>query len=116
MKCAVAVALVLYSASCAAAADFTGLDLQYLCNSHDDKAVSMCEMWIGGFMRGLSAAQAISKQQRVTCLPNGSTGEQGVLIVQKFLKDSPQLLHQPADVLAFVALTRAFPCGRGNSN
>jgi hypothetical protein len=67
-------------------------------------------------MRGLFAAQATAKQQRVTCLPSGSTGEQAVLIVRKFLKDSPQVLHQPADVLAFVALTRAFPCTGETSN
>jgi hypothetical protein len=111
LACSLVVAL-----SSQAWAQFTAMMLHNICASDDERENTGCDMWIGGFEAGLFAAQAASpKDRRITCLPNGFTGGQAKLIVIKFLKDHPNILHEPADVVAFVAISQAFPCPKSSN-
>ena len=94
-------------------ADFTGNDLHTLCTLDTEKTKTACRMWITGFLNGLTMAQVLSKQQNkepVTCIPNGVTGDQARMIVEKYMRDRPNVLHLSGEPIAAFALTRAFPC------
>ena len=118
MKLGIFGAFMVSCLSAANAGDFTGMQLRELCTAGSDAPEqNICRTWISGYQAGLFAAQTIAKAHRVTCLPRGFTGDQAWLIVEKFMKDHPNILHGRADVIAFVALSEAFPCGSPkNSN
>ncbi len=67
-------------------------------------------MWISGFEAGLFAAQHAAGMNMSVCLPEGITGEQAILIIEKFMKENPKILNMGADVVAHFALWQAFPC------
>jgi hypothetical protein len=72
-----------------------------------------CHTWIIGFFDGLLWAQAMARIKHltpVTCFPNGLTGEQVRLIVEKHLRDHPEELHHSARLIVAIALDQAFPC------
>jgi hypothetical protein len=88
---------------------FTGMELRQLCvGTKSDQ--DLCGIWISGFHSGLGAAQSTAKDARVTCIPNGTTGDQARLVIEKFMAEQPNVLHLGADAVSFIALTRAFPC------
>jgi hypothetical protein len=91
------------------AGEFTGMELRELCVG-TKASQDLCRTWISGFHAELGAAQATAKDARVTCIPNGTTGDQARLIVEKFMTDQPNVLQLGADVVSFLALSRAFPC------
>jgi hypothetical protein len=90
-----------------ASAEFTGLQLRELCAEKDKR---FCRLWISGFQAGLFATQQSRQLGMEVCLPNGFTGAQATLIVEKFMSDFPNTLHLTAEPLVFEALFRAFPC------
>ena len=81
---------------------------------------SVCKTWVSGFYSGLAMAQVdASTNHKVpaTCLPSGSgaaSTDQMRLIIQKFMRDNPQLLNQPMEMVAFLAIQGAFPCPKSN--
>jgi hypothetical protein len=44
------------------------------------------------------------------CIPKGVTNYQVQAVVVKFLKDNPEQLHMPANLLTLAAVTKAWPC------
>jgi hypothetical protein len=111
------IALIVLSASPLNAQSFTGLDLNGACTGKDQEAQHTCAIWISGFQAGVLMARiaAEATQDRV-CLPDGFTGEQARLIVEKFMRDNPAVLHKSATVVAMSALFEAFPCKVENPN
>ena len=103
-------------ASPAGAEGLTGNVLYEACTDRDNAAnQTICQTWMAGFTSGIFGAQAEAHRRSltaVTCLPNEITPGQTRLIVEKFMKDNPKLLHHPADAIAFVALSEAFPCNK----
>jgi hypothetical protein len=84
---------------------FTGNTLKERC---DDAESGVNSSFCLGYIIGVADSLSIN-----ICAPGGSGGVtvgQFVSIVRKYLNENPESLHRPADVLAFNALTRAFPC------
>jgi Ssp1 endopeptidase immunity protein Rap1a len=103
-----AIAVVaLLSVSTEGKADFTGMDLLE-CRG----AKTSCEAWIAGFEAGLFAAREGEKHNKSVCLPEGFTGKQAALIVDKYMKEHPEMLHFNAGPIVFLALWGAFPCSK----
>jgi Rap1a immunity proteins len=93
-------------------ADFTGTDLFECTGGVSAAAKKSCEAWIAGFEAGLFAASEGEKYNKSVCLPEGFTGKQAVLIVDKYMKEHPEMLHFNAGPIAFIALWGAFPCSK----
>jgi hypothetical protein len=115
MKVAVAVLVLIGSSNAVVAGEFTGMELRRLCVGEKEDQ-DICRTWISGFHSGLRAAQSIAKEARVTCIPNGTSGDQARLIIEKSMADHPNILQLGADVVSYLALTRAFPCPSKKSN
>lgn len=112
----IAAALLIFSASNSFAAGFKGTELNEMCASENKGMKNICNMWISGFQAGIAAGRSAAKTDFSVCLPDGFTGNQATLIIEKFMKDNPATLHNPAEVVAFYALSREFPCKSPNSN
>ena len=44
------------------------------------------------------------------CFPEEVTNEQTIKVINKYMEDNPQDLHQEFNALAIVAIKKAFPC------
>jgi len=44
------------------------------------------------------------------CWPDGSSIRQAIHVIRKFIADHPEMEHLPTTVIAFRALSEAFPC------
>jgi hypothetical protein len=98
-----------------AADGFTGQSLYTLCNLKDKVSETGCETWIAGFFAGYHFARMLTADQRkeaTTCPPEGISGEQARLIIEKFMRNNPQVLHFSADAVAASAIDQAFSCDR----
>jgi hypothetical protein len=102
---------------------FTGIMLHEACtagNAGDQFGEHICLMWVSGFVQGMYWSQELADFKnlpRTTCLPvssdgTGVTGEQARLIVEKYMRDHPELLHKSARAVAGTALVLAFPCNK----
>ena len=71
-----------------------------------------CLGYLGGFADSLKLSASLFKpQNQKVCLPDkGTSNEQLVRIVTKWLKDNPQDLHQSGRMSVLIALGNAFPC------
>ncbi len=70
-------------------------------------------MYITGFQAGINAARVMKETTNSSiCLPDGFSGQQAVLIVEKFMKDHPEMLHYDQTIVVSMALVQAFPCGK----
>lgn len=59
-----------------------------------------------GYAEGL----IIGDNDRTICVPQDATPRQFMLVVEKYLKEHPEELHEPAYRLIDIALMEAFPC------
>lgn len=72
-----------------------------------------CAGYVVGFINGIQAAVTASKTERLFCPPDGWTAAQMARVVHKYLTENPAELHEPALLVSFTALSRAFPCPLG---
>jgi hypothetical protein len=87
------------------------MDLLEGCTGGVQQAKMSCEAWIAGFEAALFGAHEARKRRNMSvCLPEGFTGKQAVLIVEKYMKEHPEMLHNNAGPIAFLALWSSFPC------
>lgn len=92
---------------------FSGEDLRHLCASEDTFASTICTSYLSGYVEGHEVTVQVSKAQRVFCLPAGGvTGANLGLVVDKWLDEHPQRLHEAALGLVTLALIDAYPCKR----
>jgi hypothetical protein len=108
---------ILVACPAAAQSPFTGMMLHEACTSKIEIGEHICLMWITGLVQGMYWSQELADFKnlgRATCLPEpqGVTGEQARLIVEKYMQDHPEQLHQSARSIAGTALVRAFPCNK----
>jgi len=61
-----------------------------------------------GYCMGLIIG--VSQTSSRICLPKGVTNKQQVLVVEKYLKNTPEELHYSASSLAEYALSMVWPC------
>jgi hypothetical protein len=99
----------------APASEFTGNKLQAHCADQSDTGRLICVFFLQGLVAGIEAGDG-SKQKdpRIWCFPEGATLKQGRLVVEKYMRENPQMLHQDAAVVAVSALMLAFPCRTSN--
>jgi hypothetical protein len=86
----------------------TGADLYANCQSKGQMDEMACVAYIGGFSEGLLLGTTLGSGSY--CPPKGLGSQQTRLIVEKFLRDHPERLHEHAAFLAAHALTTAFKC------
>lgn len=49
-------------------------------------------------------------EKRYICFPEGNTYYQTLKIVEKYISDHPEKMHEQVSVLTYNALVSAFPC------
>jgi hypothetical protein len=98
------------------AAALTGNGLQEFCSGPEGSSKSLgCTLYVQGFVAGVQPADGTKrKDTRMWCFPDGSTIGQTRLIVEKYMRDNPQALHQEASIIVRKALLFAFPCKNSN--
>lgn len=100
--------LILLSLVWPASADdgLTGKDLDLICrNKGGDQ---MCAMWTNGFLLGIIAARDTGLT--AACPPPKTTGAEARLIIEKFMREHPEVLQFGVWGVANSALAAAFPC------
>jgi hypothetical protein len=100
----------------AARAEATRNELEWLCSQPKGSVSEVfCEAYISGFMAGAVAQQnSMIAGYPIICIPMHATGNQAVQIVEKFMRDRPETLHQPGARIVGLALLSAFPCRKPN--
>lgn len=62
-----------------------------------------------GFVKGVRGASTAAPHG-IFCIPHEVTTDQLIRVLHKFLTDNPNMLHEPENMIAFLALEGAFPC------
>jgi hypothetical protein len=101
-----ALVLAAFAPPTPAAATNTGNDLKRYCESEGFQK-GVC----AGFIVGVSHT-GTAFRTKVFCIPEGVENGQLLAIVQRFMSDSPQSLHEPGVVIVAKAFAGAFPCPR----
>jgi hypothetical protein len=98
----------------AQADEMTGKELYAYCSKDRGAENLMCAAYIAGFVDGVVMGQPLSLDmtQGQVCLPRVIDARQARIATQKFMQESPDILHEPARLVLSAALWRAFPCGR----
>jgi hypothetical protein len=55
-------------------------------------------------------AAIVDNYEPLLCIPEGTTDEQVIEVVKKYLNEHPEQLHRNASIPVVKALGRAFPC------
>ena len=85
---------------------FSGQELLNDCTSKKALPRGFCI----GFVNGLVNGYVFSDRNTYLCPPANSNVGQWERVIIKYLEDNPQMLHEPASVLAINAMFEAFPC------
>ena len=92
----------------------TGADLYKFCSYPRDSPEDLvCNTYIRGFDDGMliSSVAFTPKAKKRFCAPSKVIDLTQVrLIIDKFLREHPQILHFEAGVLGGLAISQAFPC------
>jgi hypothetical protein len=91
----------------AAFEDVTGANLKKICTSYVDIPSNTSDGMCIGYVVGV---MSVMEYINVLCLPDKSTHAQAALVVQKYLSDHPEKLHENAEELVIESLQEAFPC------
>jgi hypothetical protein len=94
----------------------TGNELQNYCSApRDTQFDAACTQYVQGFLGGIEASSGgMSKDAKIWCIPDGATIGQARLVVEKYMREHPEGLHQPASLVTGLALMFAFPCKISN--
>lgn len=94
-----------FLAPLSAAIAYDGNELLRDCNNYAVSKGDFGQGWCAGFINGLFLDSSLR-----FCPPQGAKNKQKVLVVEKYLRDHPELLHRRADSLIKEAFARAWPC------
>ena len=94
----------------AIADEFSLLQLHHVCTDTDARSQSACSGFLAGYIAGLQMGVATAKQGKLICFPNNFSFDQIKLIIEKLLRDEPQVVNLPAHQVLTVALQHAIPC------
>jgi hypothetical protein len=117
MRHAVTIPLFIFLLTVPAAAELTGIQLQEACNESDPQSSlgALCLSYASGLADGFRMGRASAEAKMPLCLPEAMTsGAQARLIIEKYMRDNPDKLHQSAAVVGSTALARAFRCSNSN--
>jgi Rap1a immunity proteins len=93
----------------------SGIKLERLCNdvvgSSQD---NLCVAYIIRVTQGIALGMSEAKREHVYCVPDNVSGGKIREIVQKYLRDHPENLDLPAQMLIALAIHMAFPCPNSN--
>ena len=108
--------LAVFLISPKSAAALTGNELQEYCSGPKGSGFGLaCAEYIHGFVSGFLAADHTKrKDARILCFPMDATIGQARRIVEKYMRDNPQSLHQDASIIVGKAILLAFPCKNSN--
>jgi hypothetical protein len=86
----------------------SGAELYGYCLAKEGTQNVTCSAYIRGLLDGLTTRE---KHPTRYCTPeDGIDVDQARLLVEKYLQDHQEKFHQPAGILASLALMEAFPC------
>ena len=89
----------------------TGNDFLSQCEVGSDAlSEAYCLGYIAGLVDRDAVAQGLNEGAGMICLPEESNLRQSVDVVLEFLRETPEVRHESARILALIALGRAFPC------
>jgi hypothetical protein len=89
------------------ALEITGNDLSRYCES---SLADFNKGFCAGFITSTWYAFFSAREQRYFCDPPNATVDQAIKVVEKYLADHPEGLHEEAMVLVFDAWEDASPC------
>ena len=76
------------------------------------KAVS-CIGYVSGFLDATGMIHSVRPQTQMVCVPvGGITNDQGIRILVKHLRGTPETLHESGRMSLLVALAKTFPCAK----
>jgi hypothetical protein len=70
--------------------------------------------YLRGVTDGINMAAVGGDAKLRVCIPKGVTLGQTRLVLEKYLTDNPDKLHESAGLLTFSAIYLAFPCKDSN--
>jgi len=88
----------------------TGNELYRLCTEGTRGNSAVCAAYIRGIHEGMSLGEGMAKEGVDYCPPDGLRGEQTKLIVEKYMREKPEIMHKGAGILVGSALYKAFGC------
>ena len=89
----------------------TAGDLQSQCaKPEQDRA---CSAYALGYAEGVTAA---NKENVTICVPKGVGGRELRLVMDKYLKDHPERLHEKVSIVLGAAFAGAYPCQKPNES
>lgn len=93
----------------------TGTDLKDICDRDSSTFRLACLMYIAGVSDGLNLAPSFyksyeDKTDEIICFPGGVKQSLRRTIVESYLKDHPDILEFPAEVLIYMALKEVWSC------
>ena len=94
--------------TCAGA--FTGSDLYRMCTDGARENASVCAAYIRGIHEGIGLGEGMFREGVNYCPPDDLRGEQTRLLVEKCMREKPEIMHRGAGLLVGGALYRAFGC------
>jgi hypothetical protein len=94
------------------AAALSGTELYTLCSAPAGSTKEVaCISYVRGLLDGIDIGAGVPEFTARYCPPNGGIETtQARLIIEKQMKDHPELLNRHAVVIAASALQEAFPC------
>jgi len=86
-----------------------------LINKEDASSVSFtkAEHCYGLLIGTVETHELLSKHnnsENFFCLSSGVTNNQAIMVIVKYLKEHPEILHRSASTLILLALQKKFPC------
>jgi len=79
----------------------------------DAAGAAACTAYLGGFMDAVSLNASTTLGRRSICFPEGGISDaQAASLFVKYLRQNPQSLQSAGRASLYVALVRAFPCGK----
>lgn len=89
----------------------SGMTLFQACEFTDSPALQgVCSSYIAGVASGVAVGMYYSQHNITYCPPANVTGEQLMLVVEKYLRDHPEQLNYDASLIIGQALHVNFPC------
>ena len=74
------------------------------------KAVS-CISYVSGFIDATGMVHSVRPQTQLVCMPEGGiTNDQGIRILVKYLRSTPETLHESGRMSLLIALAKSFTC------
>ena len=98
----------------------SGKDLKEICDDDKGSLQLACLMYIGGVSDGLNLAPSFIRSGpaaaggEVLCVPQETRHMARKLRVEAYLREHPDQLEFPAEVLVYLSLKEAWPCAGGS--